>query len=136
MTAQGERIRPRAVTEGEPVGFLMLVATSRGKLLGAQIVGPAAGEYIDELALALHQHLSLSDLAAATHVYPTIALGIQPAAGKYSLEGTANSGLVKLLRRFGGLRAVRSTDAVCYSWYRRVVLPFAERYGGVRRTFA
>lgn len=92
----------RAVTEGETAGLIKLVATARGKLLGAQIVGPSAGEYINELALALQQNLTLSDLAATTHAYPTVALGIQQAAGTYALEVAANSGLVRLLRRFGG----------------------------------
>jgi len=92
----------RAVTEGETEGFIKLVCTEKGKLLGATLAGPAASEYINELALALSQGLSLSRLAGTTHVYPTVALGIQQAAGRYSLAATSKSGLVRFLRRFAG----------------------------------
>jgi pyruvate/2-oxoglutarate dehydrogenase complex dihydrolipoamide dehydrogenase (E3) component len=88
----------RAWTDGEPEGFIKLVATPKGMLLGATVVGLAAGELINELALALKAGIGLSQLAATTHVYPTLALGIQQAAGKYSIAATARSPLVRLFR--------------------------------------
>jgi pyruvate/2-oxoglutarate dehydrogenase complex dihydrolipoamide dehydrogenase (E3) component len=89
----------RAVTDDATAGFLKLVSESNGRLLGAQIVGPRAGDNINELALALTQHLTLSQLAAATHVYPTFALAIQQAAGAYAMEHACHSTVIKLLRR-------------------------------------
>lgn len=88
----------RAVTDDATAGFLKLVSKSNGHLLGAQIVGPRAGDNINELALALAQRLTLSQLAAATHVYPTLALAIQQAAGGYSMEHAGRSVWLKLLR--------------------------------------
>jgi pyruvate/2-oxoglutarate dehydrogenase complex dihydrolipoamide dehydrogenase (E3) component len=88
----------RAVVEGETAGFVKLVGTRGGKLLGAQIVGPAAGEYINEVALAMQRGLGLGDLANTTHVYPTLAIAIQQAAAKYNYERLAHSRVVKLLR--------------------------------------
>ncbi|MGH2516790.1 MAG: FAD-dependent oxidoreductase, partial [Ktedonobacterales bacterium] len=92
----------RAVTEGEAAGFIKLVCMAKGKLLGATIAGPSAGEYINELALALSQELSLAQIAGVTHAYPTVALGIQQAAGRYTLEATSKSGVVRFLRRLAG----------------------------------
>lgn len=89
----------RAVTDEATSGFLKLVSMSNGRLLGAEIVGPRAGDNINELALALAQRLTLQQIAAATHVYPTLALAIQQAAGAYSMERVGRSAIVKLLRR-------------------------------------
>jgi pyruvate/2-oxoglutarate dehydrogenase complex dihydrolipoamide dehydrogenase (E3) component len=92
----------RAVTEDAPSGFLKLISTSKGKLLGAEIVGPRAGDYINELALALAQRLTLTQIAATTHVYPTLALAIQQAASKYVTERVGQNAVLKLLRRLSG----------------------------------
>jgi pyruvate/2-oxoglutarate dehydrogenase complex dihydrolipoamide dehydrogenase (E3) component len=88
----------RAATESATQGFIKLVATAGGRLLGATVVGEAAGEVINEVALAMTHGLTLAQLAATTHVYPTIALGLQQAAGQYTLRQTSQSGLVRLLR--------------------------------------
>jgi pyruvate/2-oxoglutarate dehydrogenase complex dihydrolipoamide dehydrogenase (E3) component len=90
----------RAVTDGATAGFVKLVSAKDGRLLGAQIVGHLAGEYINELALALQRKLNLADLASTTHVYPTMALAIQQAAGGYSLAKLRRNRLVHLLRVF------------------------------------
>lgn len=88
----------RAVIDSATEGFVKLVSTKSGRLLGAQIVGHQAGEYINELAVALQRKLRVADLAATTHVYPTLALSIQQAAGKYTIGKLAHSRLVRLLR--------------------------------------
>lgn len=88
----------RAVSDNATGGFVKLVSTQDGGLLGAQVVGRHAGEYINELALALQRRLSLADLAGATHVYPTLALAIQQAAGQYTGARASRSRLVRLLR--------------------------------------
>jgi len=89
----------RAVTDDATAGFLKLISKSNGRLLGAQIVGPRAGDNVNELALALAQRLTLSQIAAATHVYPTLALAIQQAAGSHSMERASRSAILKFLRR-------------------------------------
>jgi pyruvate/2-oxoglutarate dehydrogenase complex dihydrolipoamide dehydrogenase (E3) component len=89
----------RAVTDGATDGFVKLVGTSRGELLGATAVGLTAGEFINELAVALRRRITLAQLASTTHVYPTLALAIQQAAGKHTTERLMRSGLVRVLRR-------------------------------------
>jgi len=63
----------RAITEGEVEGMVKIITTPRGKLLGACIVGPSAGELIAEYVLAISQGLNVSALSNTIHIYPTLA---------------------------------------------------------------
>src|SRR5204862_720366 len=58
----------RARAEGEIEGMAKLVTSPRGKLLGAAIVGPHAGELIAECALAIGNGMKAGGLSAAVHV--------------------------------------------------------------------
>jgi len=62
----------RAVTEVESNGFIKLIA-HKGKILGASLLGPHAGELIHEIVLAMKTGASLSDISATIHAYPTLA---------------------------------------------------------------
>ena len=61
----------RAVTESRTSGFTRITVDRRGRVLGATVVGPRAGETLGELTLAVKQGLRTRDLAAVTHAYPT-----------------------------------------------------------------
>ena len=61
----------RAVTGRSTGGFTRIVIDKRGRILGATIVGPRAGETLGEVALAISQGLTTRDLAGVTHAYPT-----------------------------------------------------------------
>lgn len=61
----------RAVTEQETGGFTRLTVDRRGRIVGATVTGPRAGESIGELTLAISQGLRTRDLAGVTHAYPT-----------------------------------------------------------------
>ncbi|MEZ6015115.1 MAG: mercuric reductase [Planctomycetota bacterium] len=63
----------RARLDGEPEGFLEVVHTKRGRVLGGTLVGAHAGESISELTLAITQRASLGALAGVIHPYPTVA---------------------------------------------------------------
>ncbi|HEY2817496.1 MAG TPA: FAD-dependent oxidoreductase [Casimicrobiaceae bacterium] len=63
----------RAQTEGETAGLAKVVTTPRGKLLGAAIVAPHAGELIAEYALATANGMKAGDISASIHAYPTFA---------------------------------------------------------------
>ncbi|TDY02833.1 dihydrolipoyl dehydrogenase family protein [Thiohalophilus thiocyanatoxydans] len=62
----------RALTERETAGRVKLV-TRKGKILGASILGPQAGELIHELVLAMQSGAKIGDISAAIHAYPTLA---------------------------------------------------------------
>jgi pyruvate/2-oxoglutarate dehydrogenase complex dihydrolipoamide dehydrogenase (E3) component len=65
----------RAVAEGRTDGFARLVLGPRGRILGATVVGPRAGESLAELTLAVHKGLTATDLAGTIHPYPTYGDG-------------------------------------------------------------
>ena len=70
-----------------PLGFVKLVTAGRpllgraggGVLVGAQIVGPRAGELIQECALAIRTRCFAGRLAQTIHAYPTMSLAVQAA---------------------------------------------------------
>lgn len=63
----------RARTQRESCGMAKLVTRPNGRILGAAVVGPAAGELIHEYVLALRAGMKTSDISSAIHVYPTLA---------------------------------------------------------------
>lgn len=72
----------RAVTEADTAGQVKLVV-SRGRVLGAGILAPHAGEMIGLWTLAIQEKLKLSKLAGLVVPYPTRAEAGKRAAGSY-----------------------------------------------------
>jgi pyruvate/2-oxoglutarate dehydrogenase complex dihydrolipoamide dehydrogenase (E3) component len=71
----------RARAESMPDGAIVIV-TAKGRVVGAHILAPAAGELIHELALAIRHDMKIDDIAQLVHVYPTLATSVgQLAAG-------------------------------------------------------
>jgi dihydrolipoamide dehydrogenase len=70
----------RAYTLGEKAGFAQLVHTLEGVVLGAQIVGPHASEYIAEVTLAIEMGANLQDLADTIHPHPSMSETLPEAA--------------------------------------------------------
>ena len=91
----------RAVADAATVGELRLVV-HRGRILGASLLAPHAGEIIHELALAISARVPLRHLAGMIHAYPTLAQIIKRAAGSHyapSLFSARTRTLVKWLNR-------------------------------------
>jgi pyruvate/2-oxoglutarate dehydrogenase complex dihydrolipoamide dehydrogenase (E3) component len=65
----------------------IVVVTAKGKLVGAHILAPSAGEMIHELALGIQQGLKLADVASLIHVYPTLATSTGQLAAEAAFEG-------------------------------------------------
>lgn len=65
----------RSHTERSGPGFIKAVHGRHGRLLGATIVAPAAGEMISEWILALQKRWSARHLQDSLHVYPSYSLG-------------------------------------------------------------
>jgi dihydrolipoamide dehydrogenase len=71
----------RALTLGEPDGFVRVVADADSEfLLGAQIVGPEASELVAEMGLAIEMGATLEDVAATVHTHPTLSEAVMEAA--------------------------------------------------------
>lgn len=63
----------RAQTDGEACGFAKIITSPKGRLLGAALAGPHAGELIHEYVLALSKGMRAQDLSRVIHIYPTLA---------------------------------------------------------------
>ncbi|HET9720091.1 MAG TPA: FAD-dependent oxidoreductase, partial [Solirubrobacteraceae bacterium] len=70
----------RAIAANRARGFAKLVADRRGRLLGATIAAPAAGESIAEVARLIRERKKVGDLSQMVHVYPTFTEGAARAA--------------------------------------------------------
>jgi pyruvate/2-oxoglutarate dehydrogenase complex dihydrolipoamide dehydrogenase (E3) component len=75
--AHSDRARADGAAEGA-----ILIVTAHGRVVGAHVLAPPAGEMIGELALAINQDLRLTQMAGLIHVYPTYALGISQLAAE------------------------------------------------------
>lgn len=89
----------RALTSGETDGFVKLIAGPRrllgnrggGRLLGATIVAPRAGEMIHEVALAMRTNMFTGRLAQTVHAYPTWSMAIQEASAQFFFDHKGRS---------------------------------------------
>jgi pyruvate/2-oxoglutarate dehydrogenase complex dihydrolipoamide dehydrogenase (E3) component len=97
----------RARAEGETEGFAKIVTEPGGKLLGAAIVGPHAGELIAEYALAMTKGMSAKDLTGVIHAYPTLAQINRRVADQRLKEGLTPSSK-RWIQRLFRLQGARS----------------------------
>lgn len=63
----------RALLEGEETGFAKLYTDAKGRIHGATVVGPRAGDLIGEACLAMTAGLDAAMLSSTIHPYPTTA---------------------------------------------------------------
>ena len=91
----------RSLTDGETEGLVKVIATPKGRVLGAHIVSPRAGEMILEYTLAMQHSIPLAKLSSTIHPYPTFALAARHAADLYWRE-KASPTLIRWLQRIFG----------------------------------
>ncbi len=94
----------RARTERDTAGEVKIVTSRRGHILGATILGAAAGDLILPWALAISQRLKIGAIANLIVPYPTRGEAGKRAAGSFytpSLFAPRTRRLVRLLARFG-----------------------------------
>ena len=93
----------RAQAEGATNGFAKIIATSKGEILGAHLVGASAGELIHEIILAMANKLPVSALSGI-HIYPTLSEVTSKAALQLSKQKYAQNdflqGLLPKLFKF------------------------------------
>jgi pyruvate/2-oxoglutarate dehydrogenase complex dihydrolipoamide dehydrogenase (E3) component len=92
----------RAIADGTTAGFTKLVLDRRGRLVGATVVGPRAGEVLAELTLAVRKRLPATTVAGTIHPYPTYGDAAWNAAlgqTRAQLSGPLLRPVLALLRR-------------------------------------
>ena len=94
----------RAKCEGRTKGFAKVLVHKSGRILGATIVGPNAGDLIQIWTLVLNKGLKIRDLTGYIAPYPTFGEITKRVAGDYykdSLFSPRTRRLVKVLSYFG-----------------------------------
>ncbi len=100
----------RAITEDRTGGYSALVLDRRGRVVGASIVGPHAGELLTEAVLAGTAGLKARTIAGSMHAYPGWGDGVWKAAlaqVRADLDGPVAA------------RATRALSAARRGWVRR-----------------
>jgi len=94
----------RAVTERTREGFVKAVVGRSGRILGATIVGPHAGELILPWVMAIRQKMKLRNMTGFVVPYPTLSEASKRAASSYyapKLFGRRARALVRALSWLG-----------------------------------
>ena len=74
----------RAIADEEAEGFVKLVTSPGGDLLGVTIVGAHAGDLLHEYVLAMKQGAKIKDVLSMIHIYPTLAEANRFAASEWN----------------------------------------------------
>lgn len=63
-------------------GFVKVITDKNGKLLGATVMSPRAGEVVHELTLAIQHGMHAADIAGVIHAFPTWSEAVRVACSK------------------------------------------------------
>ncbi len=94
----------RALIEQSGDGFIQVITGNGGRILGATLMAPRAGELITEFTLAIKHGLSIRDLAGTIHPYPTYSSGLQRVLATAATADFVDSAIGRLVCRLSGLR--------------------------------
>ena len=64
---------PRAKMQGVEHGFVKIIASMAGVVIGGVVVGPHASDLIFPLTLAVRRRMTVDELSAASTIYPSIS---------------------------------------------------------------
>jgi pyruvate/2-oxoglutarate dehydrogenase complex dihydrolipoamide dehydrogenase (E3) component len=98
--AENDRAQAERMTDG----LIKVIARPNGRILGAAIVGPHAGDLIQPWVLAISQKLKVGAMAQMIAPYPTRGELGKRAAGSFyipKLFGERSKAIVRLLSRLG-----------------------------------
>lgn len=94
----------RATTERKTNGLVKVITTTKGKIVGASIVGQSAGELLQPWVLAITKGLKISAMTSIIVPYPTLSeINKRVSYGFYTekLSSPWLRRLIKFLARFG-----------------------------------
>jgi pyruvate/2-oxoglutarate dehydrogenase complex dihydrolipoamide dehydrogenase (E3) component len=105
----------RSLAEGEATGQVKMLLDAKEKPLGVQILGPRAGELLNEWVAIFNGKVKLSTLAAAVHPYPTMGEINKRVAGNFLAPKIFSDKIKKGLKLFFNLkgRACEGEQAKC-----------------------
>ncbi len=94
----------RSLAEGERIGKIKMILDKTEKPLGVQIMGPQAGELLNEWVAVLNGKVKLSTLASAVHPYPTLGEINKRVAGTFFSPKIFSDKVKKGLKFFFNLK--------------------------------
>ena len=94
----------RSLAEGERVGKIKMILDGKEKPIGVQILGPQAGELLNEWVAVLNGKMKLSTLASAVHPYPTLGEINKKVAGTFFSPKIFSDRVKKGLKLFFNLK--------------------------------
>ena len=109
--AQGDSIRvyhydfnklDRAKTKAGDMGRIKLITSSRGKVLGAHIIGERAGEMIAQVQVVKTLGLNFAKVQGVIHPYPTYSDALRQIAQQVFLDNILLHPVVKFFRNLIG----------------------------------
>ncbi len=89
----------RAIAEAKSKGLVKIIATKNGRILGASIVGPNAGDLIAMWTLAITKKMKVSSIASLVLPYPTFGEAGKRAAVTF-YAGVAEKPMIRRLIGF------------------------------------
>ncbi len=94
----------RSLAEGERAGRIKMILDKNEKPIGVQILGPRAGELLNEWVAVLNGKVKLATLASAVHPYPTLGEINKRVAGAYLSPKIFSDKIKKGLKFFFNLK--------------------------------
>lgn len=94
----------RSLAEGERIGKIKMILDKDEKPIGVQILGPRAGELLNEWVAVFNGKVKLSSLASAVHPYPTLGEINKRVAGAYFSPKIFSDKVKKGLKFFFNLK--------------------------------
>ena len=77
----------RALTMGKPDGMVKVISDGDGRILGAHVLAPNAGDLLPELTMAVRKKMTLNDIIETIHIHPTVSESLMEAC--LNAEGRA-----------------------------------------------
>jgi pyruvate/2-oxoglutarate dehydrogenase complex dihydrolipoamide dehydrogenase (E3) component len=105
----------RSLAEGQKAGKIKMLLDDSEKPIGVQILGPHAGELINEWVAVFNGKVKLSTLASAVHPYPTVGEINKRVVGNFFSPKIFSDKIKKGLKFFFNLkgRACRNEKGQC-----------------------
>jgi len=98
------RTNDRSLTEGEEVGKIKMLLDEKEKPIGIQILGPHAGELVNEWVAVMNGKVKFLSLVSAIHPYPTLGEINKKVAGNFLSTKIFSDKVKKGLKFFFNLK--------------------------------
>jgi len=94
----------RSLAEGEKTGKVKMLLDEKEKPIGVQILGPRAGDLLNEWVTVMNGKVKLTTLASAVHPYPTLGEINKRVAGSFIGTKVFSGKVKKVLKLFFHLK--------------------------------